>query len=222
VITQIPTQTTLDILNKMEYSLLIYHCADNLEAYPEIIRNFSETERDLVRKSDAVITTSPYLFNKMKPRHPRVHLLLPGVEYELFSRADSGPFRELKRICYFGGIHRSRINLPMVFSVARKYPDIEFIFLGPLRTKAKGSPNNIKFFPPVNYEKLPESLRECDCIILPYLKNEFTKGIFPVKFFQSLATGKPIIATGINENLRNFSDIIYLAESEEEFSVMSI
>ncbi len=218
VISYIPTQTTLDILDELEYSFLIYHCTDNLEAYPGIVRNFPETESELIRRSDVVITTSPYLFNKMKSRHPRVHLILPGVEYELFSRADSGPFKKLKRICYFGGIHRSRINLPMVFSVARENPDIEFIFIGPLRTKVKAKPDNIKFLPPININKLPEKLRDCDCIIFPYLENEFTKGIIPVKLFQSMATGKPIIATGINENLKNYSDVIYLANSQEEFS----
>ena len=61
----LPTQTTLEILKKIEPSLIIYDCVSNFEAYPGAPKNIRDTERPLIEKN-VVIVDSIYLFNKVK------------------------------------------------------------------------------------------------------------------------------------------------------------
>ncbi len=218
VIAYLPTQTTLDILKGIKYRLLIYDCVSNFKGIPGIPEDIPEREKELIGLSNIILADSDFLYKKMNNMAPdRVFQIMPGVDYELFSRGDSGPIKQIKRLCYFGGINIERIDLPMIFSIARKMPDKEFVFIGPLKNKISDRPENVIFLPQMKKEELPEKLRDCDCILLPYKKTTLTRGIIPAKFFEVLATGKPVIATGIEENIKKYSDIIYIARTEEEF-----
>jgi len=217
IIAYLPTQTTIDIINKLDYSLLIYDCVVNFKGMKDVPSDIEETENELVQKSDLIIADSNFLYKKMlKLSKNKVFQILPGVDYELFSRAGREPIKAVKNICFFGAIDE-RIDLDLIFSAAKIAKSCNFIFIGPVKTQLPPFPSNVIFHPPVRREKLTEKLSICDCLLLTYKKNELTKGIIPAKFFEALATGKPIIVSGIEDNIANFKDVLYTVSSTEEF-----
>jgi glycosyltransferase involved in cell wall biosynthesis len=44
------------------------------------------------------------------------------------------------------------------------------------------------------YEQLPDVLRGADAALIPYARNELTASIFPMKVYEYLAAGLPVVA----------------------------
>jgi glycosyltransferase involved in cell wall biosynthesis len=65
---------------------------------------------------------------------------------------------------------------------------------------------------------LPAYINTFDVCIIPYKMNEFTKGISPIKAFEYLALGKPVVATDLPA-LRSLkaNGLIKIAKDKEEF-----
>ena len=70
---------------------------------------------------------------------------------------------------------------------------------------------------PRPYAELPRYVKGFDACIIPYNQNESTRGSLPMKFFEYLAAGKPVVATDL-PTLAEFRAHFYPAHSAEEFS----
>ena len=67
-----------------------------------------------------------------------------------------------------------------------------------------------------NYSSLPAYLKGFDICIIPYVESEYTEHVFPLKFFEYLSSGKPIVATQL-QSLEDFRDLYYSAKNESEW-----
>ena len=47
----------------------------------------------------------------------------------------------------------------------------------------------------IAYSELPSYLYHMNALMIPYCLNEHTKHVFPIKFFEALATGKRLFVT---------------------------
>ena len=61
---------------------------------------------------------------------------------------------------------------------------------------------NLRFPGPVPYADLPGHVAHFDLCILPYVVDDSTRNINPLKLKEYLATGKPVIATPLPEAVR--------------------
>ncbi len=75
----------------------------------------------------------------------------------------------------------------------------------------------MSYLPSVPQTALPTAISSTDAIILPYKLNEFTKGVFPSKAYECLATGKPVVATPLPDFRETLSGSIYFADGAEGF-----
>ncbi len=217
VIWYIPNKATLEIIEYINPSILIYDCVSNYTGLKGVPRDTSKIEDDLIKKSDILIADSDFLVNKLRTMKNNVHQIMPGVNYDLFSEANTGVVKDIKTVCYFGGIRDDRIDIELLLNLTKKLKDRQFLIIGPVNSPLPEFPENTQFTGRVPHKDLPSYLKKCDCIILPYRINEFTEGIIPAKFFEAFASGKPVIATSLS-NFRPYSDVMILAETAEEFS----
>jgi glycosyltransferase involved in cell wall biosynthesis len=72
----------------------------------------------------------------------------------------------------------------------------------------------------IKRKEVPVYVNTFDVCIIPYQANRYNEASFPLKFWEFMATGKPIVATGVPE-LKEYSDVVGYAESSEEFIKLS-
>jgi glycosyltransferase involved in cell wall biosynthesis len=153
------------------------------------------------------------------------------VDAEHFGRAlDDGPIPEdlavipEPRLGYHGVLSDYKIDFQLLLDVARMNPKWSFVFIGeeregqssPLVLKLSLLPN-VHFLGYRSYEVLPSYLRGIQIGLLPSLVNEYTRSMFPMKYYEYMAAGLRVVSTRLDFLL--FMKLhIYVAESAEEFS----
>jgi teichuronic acid biosynthesis glycosyltransferase TuaH len=71
----------------------------------------------------------------------------------------------------------------------------------------------------VPYEQMPAVLKGFDVAIIPFKKDEVSNHIFPLKLFEYLGSGKPVVSTNFNSDLADFTNgTVSFCETAEEFS----
>lgn len=214
-----------DYVGAFGESKIVYYCVDDFAEWPGIDKNLvQEMEIDLISKSDAFAATSEKLYNRLAVYGKPVQLLTHGVDLKFFSQLP--PMEHIliqeipkPRIGYFGLID-DRTDLDILHEVACRMPEISFVLTGRVEVdtvKLKDAPN-IYFTGSVPYEELPAIVKGCDALILPYVLNELTESISPLKLKEYLATGKPCISSPIPEVLK-LKDYVTVACSANDWEM---
>ena len=210
-----PTRTTLDLVLGLEPRLTWYHCTLNYGDIPGALADIEETERRLLKSADIATVDSGFLKEKHRRVRPDMIRIESGVDFELFRRADTGPLKSLARILYYFG----RADEPWFdFDLVREVAEAGFTvrMLGTLSRPSFARLPGVEYLGEVPHKALPEHLREADALIIPYSITPFTRGTFPAKTYESLATGKPVVATPLPD-LKRLVGHVYLGDGAEEF-----
>lgn len=226
----LPTGTVLSVLRKMSIKLLLYYCIDDFSKSSKFARRIVRTEKELLEKADIVFATSEQLYQKSKKYNRNVFSFPFGVNLENFKPSVSesmGRPEELVNlkdpiIGYIGGIHRW-IDQELIKETARRHPDCNFVFVGPIQIDIKelSQERNIFFLGQKPREKLPQYVHYFSVCLIPYQITPYTGNVYPTKLNEYLALGKPVLSTPLPEivsfNQAN-GNIIKIAKTAEEFS----
>ena len=214
------------LIASLDPSIIIYHCVDDIAAHERIdTDSFRAAEERFAARADLVLASAPALAERMRAISANV-LYAPNVaDTELFARAlepgPSDPAMEAlahPRIVFTGAIVTTKLDLPLLIELARLQPSWSFALVGPV---GPGDPRadvsslqrepNIHLLGPRSYEDLPDVLRAADAGLIPYARNELTESIFPMKVYEYLAAGLPVVATA----LPALSGIDFLASASD-------
>jgi glycosyltransferase involved in cell wall biosynthesis len=66
------------------------------------------------------------------------------------------------------------------------------------------------------YEQLPNYLKGFDVAVIPYRLNDYTNGVFPIKFFEFLASGRPVVISPLPA-VREYWGAVRVADTAEAF-----
>jgi glycosyltransferase involved in cell wall biosynthesis len=222
----------LPLLNEIKYTKLVYHLVDDLSAVPGIQSDaLKAAEKALVQQCDAVFNTSLALQSNMNQLAPgRSHYFNNVADIELFSQArkiNSAPkdFAQIPapRIGYVGVLSDFKVDFTLILAVAQKRPDWHWVFIGEERegqndktlAALAGLPNvHLLGYRP--YKDIPRLLAGLDVAVLPTLINDYTRAMFPMKFFEYLAAGLPVVSTSL-PSLVEYSHLFHRANSPDEF-----
>ncbi len=203
--------------------LVVYDCVDDWSAFGTTFHDVNSLERNLLAVSDIVFTSSRRLY-EMKSRYNSHTYHVPnGVDFEHFSTAAKNPRRPapLENISHpimgFHGATYTWIDLVLIERIARRRPDWSFVFVGPVGGNVR-TPRlpNMHFLGKVPYNVLPEYVASFDVCLLPFKRVELTQSVDPIKMYEYLAAGKPIVSTSIPE-VHKFSDYAAIADDDMDF-----
>jgi glycosyltransferase involved in cell wall biosynthesis len=122
---------------------------------------------------------------------------------------------------YTGTIHGDRVDVNLVAEIAKLNPNATIAMVGPNLLDFEDLSrlsihSNIVFTGAKPYSELPEIMRAFDVCIVPHLVTPFTESLNPIKLWEYLAAGKPIVSTNV-AGFRDFPELVHVAESYDEF-----
>jgi glycosyltransferase involved in cell wall biosynthesis len=183
----------------------VYECLDEHTRAPNIAgKQWAEdyvtcVERRLLDRAELVVYSNPDLALKRKAKKSEVVML--GVEAEHFSRPARGDPHEALRIgrprIGFLGVVTPRENWEMVRSAARAAPDWQWVVLGPQKGVRPDGPGNLHWIGAVDYAEVPDWTQHWDAGMVPLALSDFNLGSWPLKFYEYLASGLPVVSTPI-------------------------
>ncbi len=187
---------------------VVYDCMDKHAGFSTNEPTMLQEEEDLARASDLIFVTSRRLLEEQGRYNPNCRLVPNACEFEHFSAslAPSPPaLTGLRRpvIGYYGAISEW-FDTELVAEVARQRPDWSFVLVGstfgadlkPLRGLA-----NVYLTGEQPYDVLPAYLHAFDVCTIPFRLNDLTEATNPVKFYEYLSAGKPVVAVPLPELL---------------------
>lgn len=210
-------------------TLNVYHCVDPLVSGYDTKHGLI-SEQQIVKKSDLVICTSKKLYDTNIKRHPETHFVPNAADFKHSSNAllpETEALPELTKlkkpvIGYLGNIE-GRTDFELINTVAENNPNKTFAFVGPISTayqkKITNKAANIHLLEAVPYSKMPQVLKGFDVAIIPFKKDEFSATIFPLKLFEYLGSGRPVVSTDFNTDLKEQTgNTVPFCASAEEFT----
>ena len=200
---------------------VVYDCMDHHAGFennaPAVIR----AEHDLLADADLVIVTSSWLEQEVAPRARATALIRNAGDASFFAESPAEVFRDPQGrqvIGYFGAI-AEWFDVELVRKVALAHPDRLVLLIGSDTAGAAdaldGLPN-VRFTGEVPYARLPYWLHGFDVALLPFRVIDLTMATNPVKVYEYLAAGKPVVAVDLPE-MAQFDGLVRVARSHEDF-----
>lgn len=214
----------VSLIDHLELGGLIYDLTDDWAAFetdPERRATVRKSTEALGRRADLVLACSRALADDARTWGADPLLLQNAVDPPQPSGPAPAGLASMRRpvLGYAGTLHAARLDIALLARCAQARPDWSFAFLGP---DLLGPDDHRRLFghPNVHYlgvrphQEVRSYLEALDIGLLPNLVTDFTKSLDPLKTWEYLAAGLPIVATpaGIPEELAPFVDVVTNAD----------
>lgn len=216
--TYLPTNSALDLLRLLRspQSAQVYYCVADFSKLAPHATQLRRSERLTVESSDVVFTNCAQLAAYCGRWNENVHVFPPGVDLEAFpllkdvgedaavdsQEAAGETVRVLPEalsrpvVGYVGGLHRY-VDVRLLVEMGRARPDWSWVFVGALQTNVGELSElpNVRLVGQRPHEELARHISGFDVCLVPYVVNDETETVVPVKINEYLAMGKPVVST---------------------------
>jgi len=210
---------------------IIYDYVDEIDVFAGHPRKLRREHEALLQRAELVMATARRLYEQALPLRPDTLLCPNGVDYEIFAHyrqlpfiqppADLTPILERKKpvIGYYGAL-ATWFDYSLLRKVAAHRSDLTFVLVGPdydgtLPPDLLNLPN-VEWLGVKPYEQIPIYLHFFDVATIPFKVNDVTHAVSPLKLFEYMAGGKPVVVTPMRESA-GYPGVL-IASSPEEFS----
>lgn len=202
---------------------VIYDCMDEWENFPQLNPAALGLEKQLVKSCDLVVVTAQRLYDKWQPDNSAILLARNATDFDFYARRCQPnnllPESRSPIIGYYGAI-ADWFDIKLLAEVAQMRPQYTFVLLGgvfdvdisPLQALP-----NIRLLGQQPYETMPQYLHHFAACIIPFKVNPITEATDPVKLYEYLSGGKPVVAVKLPE-LEPYREYVYFAENAADFA----
>ncbi len=206
---------------------IVYDCHDLLDGFQNTSPDIVASEAALFDAADLVVFSAEWLMRTAIHRYPAVRgrsvLIRNAVDAAHFGaapprRARSGA-SEPVTIGYVGALDHW-FDVEAVSAAVEDHPDWSFVIAGRVedsRVLSLGRHSNVRLMGEVPYSGVPALLSTFDVAVIPFLITDLTRAANPIKLYEYFSLGLPVVSTRLPE-LEPFGDLVYLADSQAEFS----
>ena len=212
----------LPMAGKLDESLLVYYCYDEISAAQWCGKHGAAHETLFLEKADGVIVTSDALKKSKSALNSNVYLVKNGVDYSLFNQGYKTlpPSSEEKKVIGYLGSVDDRVDADLLEYCFRQLPEYKFVITGRIVSQPMADRfrkhANVELRGSRSPEQLPAEVASFHVGIIPFVCNAFTKNIYPLKINEYLAAGLPVVMTDFAE-LDEFASVASIAGSKEVF-----
>ena len=225
-------------LNIAKFKSSIYHAVDAIEHQPFMPKKHIEKQEIILsKKVDKIFVTSKNIINKLKKHNANITYFGNVCDYDHFSKALTTNTENIPLdikcinkpiIGFIGSISEYKLNYKLIHNVASSLKEINFVFIGPTDDSLNHSNlnrikklKNVYFLGYRKYKSLPSYCAYFDVAWLPLIHNNYTKSMFPMKFFEYLAAGLPVVATDL-ESIREFNKLVTITDDISKIKISII
>jgi glycosyltransferase involved in cell wall biosynthesis len=225
----------IDLIDGFGKKMLIYHVVDEYQAYfgnsvsDEDQKN--KTERRMLKKADLVLVVSQKLYDTKKPINPNTHLVSNAVDFYAYDEALCSEKPQPKELAElpspkigYSGLIAAKLNFKLLRDMAISHPEWSIILLGAIDYRHCSEDlnllkkmKNIYFIKRKNIKDVPYYIKALDVCIAPYKINRHSQNMSPLKIYDYMACGKPIVSTNFPA-AQMYKELIYIACTESEFT----
>lgn len=209
------------VLAKYWNGLSVYDCVDLMPSFKGAGRRVAQEEIRMIRSVSLVTCSSQGLLEHVRNLSPQISVTLVrnGVHWRRFQSSQpvhsSVAAIPRPRIGFIGSISYW-VNLAMITELALQNPQWHFVFVGPQRQDIAALPN-LHLLPPIPTEQVPGCIQGFDVGIIPFHDSPLVRCVNPLKLYEYLACGKPVVATPYGD-FGEAEHLVYYAEKPHEFA----
>ena len=210
---------------------IVYHAYDLFRLQVGWSDALAAAERALIERADLVIGSSEVICDELRQQGAKNPVHVPNAaDFDAFSAPPSGPAPDdlqaipSPRIGYIGKLSR-KVDLRLVAELARANRHWQFVFVGSCESLDRESADgvaiartlpNIHFLGFKPHTALPAYASRMDVNLICHRVDDalWTKGTFPLKLFEYLASGQPVVSADIPSVLP-YRDVVSIARSPE-------
>lgn len=216
-----------DMMDWFQSPLTVYHVSDLFAdgSYTTNPQSQRRREERISNESDLVICVSKELYALKRAARNNAFYIPHGVDFNLFREAAQKKegLKELanvpKPIAGYFGTMTAYNDIELLLWCARNLPEVSFVFAGQI-TGGDYSQlrqlDNVYLLGRMQYEKIPQLCACFDVCMLQWKMSEWIKCCHPLKLFEYMASGKPVVSVPIKEVMQ-YSDIVSIARNKQEF-----
>jgi hypothetical protein len=178
------------INNNKDYGFPMLYRSDYAQSPDELEANV---------KAGGFIGLKPYLSNcpsYIPSNEVRIFDFLPPAQLEVANKNGWIIMLHIPRNKRLG----DPVNIAQIMEIEEKYPNVKFCGLVPQK-------------------ELPAKIKEFDVCLNVFREGRLSKDVSPLKFYEYLATGKPVVSTREPLQVADFADVVHVASGLDDFLV---
>lgn len=177
-------------------------------------------DKMMLKQADIIFTLTSGLKKKYDLEHNNIHILGNGYNADYFMKVNDDKdikqkFKNIShpRIAYMGNI-RNWIDFDILCTLISDNQNWNFIFIGPIDPTAQNQfaklqkESNVIYLGKQKPQDLGYFLKDIDVGLIPYIKSSFTENVKPIKLYEILSSGTPIV-TSMKADLEESKGAIY-------------
>lgn len=204
---------------KIIYDCMDDHVAMTLNSKKALIQN---CEKELIQKADFIFVSSKNLMDKLI----KAYSINDSSKFTVVRNGYDGKILEVDSqkqtnkgefiISYIGTVSHW-FNFDYLLKSLDDFENLSYRIIGPVESGLQiPKSDRINFVGTVEHSALYESIKDTNCLIMPFVVNEIIESVDPVKLYEYINYNMNILCVKYNEILR-FENFVHFYSDYESF-----
>ncbi len=204
----------------------IFDIADDVEMFSrnKLALRRMELATDILRnESDIILYSSNAMEKKYSLTQTNCNFISNGVSDKYFEEEpvflnNKNNIKDKIKIGFIGNFDNRTLDIQLIHTLSN-INNFKIEICGAVNMNQQKLLSNCTFHGFLDLKEVILFLISCDVCIIPFKINNLTSVINPLKLYEYLSLGKPVVAMR-TDDLEFYSTLVYLANSESEFIKM--
>lgn len=217
-----PSELALQVLDRYPGVFSIYDAMDDFPAFYHGLsrQSMARREQAVAARVSRVLVSSTMLAERFSGLRSRPVIALNACAIESLPFMAEKALKPSQTVLGYVGTIAHWFDWTFVFSLARTHPSMCVRLIGPIYTAPPaGMPLNIEIFPACDHASAIQWMQGFSIGLIPFIKNELTASVDPIKYYEYFALGLPVLSTRFGEMaLRDGSPGVFLVDSQDNLA----